>query len=77
MTLEHGDGDSEAIAINAEQARDVSELRMTLDVLTSTERRELANGLLRAAWSPVLEETRIVLFDLLLEADDAMPADVG
>jgi hypothetical protein len=63
--------------INSEKARDVSELRITLDVLTSAERRDLANALLRAAWSAVLEETRILLLDLLLEADDAMPTDVG
>jgi hypothetical protein len=61
--------------IDAEKACDVSELRITLDVLTSAERRDLANALLRAAWSAVLEETRILLLDLLLEADDAMPID--
>jgi hypothetical protein len=75
MTPEHQD--IEAMAITAEKARDVSELRITLDVLTSAERQDLANALLRAAWSAIPEETRIVLLDLLLEADDAMPADVG
>jgi hypothetical protein len=75
MTPEHQD--IEAMAITAEKARDVSELRIMLDVLTSAEHRDLANALLRAAWSAVLEETRIVLLDLLLEGDDAMPADVG
>lgn len=54
----------------------MSELRITLDVLTSAERRDLANALLRAAWSAVLEETRILLLDLLLKADDTMPTDV-
>jgi hypothetical protein len=58
MTLEHQD--IEAIAINAEKARDVSGVRITLDALTSAERRDLANSLLRVAWSAVLEETRIL-----------------
>jgi hypothetical protein len=62
--------------IDAEEARDVSELRITLDVLSPAERRDLANALLRAAWSAVLEETRILLLDLLLEADDTTPTDV-
>jgi hypothetical protein len=48
MTPEHQD--VEAMAITAEKARDVSELRITLDVLTSAERQDLANALLRAAW---------------------------
>jgi hypothetical protein len=51
---------------------DVNELRIALDVLTPAERRDLANALLRAAWSATLEETRILLVDLLLEADDAI-----
>jgi hypothetical protein len=63
--------------IDAEKARAVSELRVTLDALTSAERRDLANALLRAAWSAVLEETRILLLDLLLEADDTTLTDVG
>ena len=53
MTLEHQD--IEAIAINAETVRGVSGVRITLDVLTSAERRDLANSLLRAARSAVLE----------------------
>jgi hypothetical protein len=75
MTLEHQD--SEAIAINAETARDVSGVRITLDVLTSAERGDLANSLLRAAGSAVLERPATCLLDLLLEADDAIPADGG
>jgi hypothetical protein len=62
--------------IDAEEARGVSELRITLDALTSAERRDLANALLRAAWSAVLQETRVLLLDLLLEVDDTMPADI-
>lgn len=55
MTPEHHD--IEAIAITAEKARDASQLGIALDVLTSAERRDLANTLPRAAWSAVLEET--------------------
>lgn len=46
-------------------------LGIDLDVLTPAERRDLANALLRAAWSATLEETRILLLDLLLEVDEA------
>jgi hypothetical protein len=53
MTPEHQD--IEAMAITAEKARDVSGVRITLDVLTSAERQDLANSLLRAAWTAVLE----------------------
>lgn len=41
-----------------------------LDVLTPAERRDLANALLRAAWSATLEDTRIVLLDLFSEVDE-------
>jgi hypothetical protein len=47
-------------------------LRLELDVLTPAERRDLANALLRAAWSAALGETRIFLVDLLVEVDSAM-----
>ena len=47
-------------------------LGIDLDLLTPAERRDLANALLRAAWSATLEETRILLLDLLLEVDDAI-----
>jgi hypothetical protein len=42
-----------------------------LQILTPGERRDLANALLRAAWSAALEQTRITLLDLFLEVDDA------
>lgn len=58
--------------IDAENGGNVSELHITLDVMTPAERRDLANALLRGAWSAVLEETRIPLLDLVLEADDTM-----
>jgi hypothetical protein len=45
-------------------------LEIDLDVLTPAERRDLANALLRAAWSATLPDTRILLLDLLIEADD-------
>lgn len=50
----------------------MSELRVKLDGLTAAERRDLANALLRAAWCAVLEETRILLLDLLVDVDDAV-----
>ncbi len=49
----------------------MDELTIELTQLTPAERRDLANALLRAAWSAALEETRILLLDLLIEADDA------
>ena len=42
-----------------------------LQVLTAGGRRDLANALLRAAWSAALEHTRILLLDLFLEVDEA------
>jgi len=39
--------------------------------------RDLANALLRAAWSAVLEETRILLLDLLVEVDDGVLGDAA
>jgi hypothetical protein len=41
-----------------------------LDLLSPAERRDLANALLRAAWSAALEDTRILLLDLLIEVDE-------
>ncbi len=40
--------------------------------LSPAERRDLANALLRAAWSAVLEETRILLMDILMDVDDTV-----
>jgi hypothetical protein len=75
MTLEHQD--SEATAINAETARDVSGVRITLDVLTSAERGISPTRSCEPRGSAVLERPASCLFDLLLEADDAMPVDGG
>jgi hypothetical protein len=49
----------------------MSILGIDLDLLTPAERRDLANALLRAAWSATLGETRILLLDLLMEVDEA------
>ena len=43
-----------------------------LETLDPAERRDLANALLRAAWSATLAETRILLLDLLADADAAV-----
>jgi hypothetical protein len=46
-------------------------LEVDLQLLTPPERRDLANALLRAAWSATLAQTHILLLDLLIEVDDA------
>jgi hypothetical protein len=51
----------------------VRRLLIDLEVLSPGERRDLANALLRAAWSAALEETRIMLLDLFLEVDHDIP----
>lgn len=48
-------------------------LLIDLATLSPTQRRDLANALLRAAWSAALEETRIMLLDLFLETDPEPP----
>lgn len=50
----------------------MSTLTVDLDLLTAAERRDLANALLRAAWNAALEETRILLLELLTVADDSV-----
>jgi hypothetical protein len=55
----------------------VTQLSIELDTLPPAERRDLANALLRAAWSATLEETRIRLLDLLVEADEAILRDIS
>ena len=49
------------------------QLTVELDRLTPAERRDLANALLRAAWSAALTETRVLLLDLQTQADDLLP----
>jgi hypothetical protein len=55
----------------------VSFVRIDLDPLTPAERRDLANALLRAAWSAALENTRVLLLDLLVEVDEAVLGGIG
>ena len=43
-----------------------------LDTLSPAERRDLANALLRAAWSAALVQTRILLLDLLEGVDSTI-----
>jgi len=50
----------------------MSQLHVDLDVLSPAERRDLASALLRAAWCATLEETRVLLLDLLMQTDDAV-----
>lgn len=55
----------------------MTQLLIELDVLSQAQRRDLANALLRAAWSAVLEDTRIALLDLLVEVDDTVLEDAA
>jgi hypothetical protein len=47
----------------------MSRVSIELASLTPSERRDLANALLRAAWSATLVETRTLLLDLLVQTD--------
>ena len=55
----------------------MTQLLIELDVLSPAQRRDLANALLRAAWSAVLEDTRIALLGLLIEVDDTVLGDAA
>lgn len=50
-------------------------LTVELTHLSPAERRDLANALLRAAWSAALEETRILLLDLFVETEETLLGD--
>ena len=50
----------------------ITSVLILLDTLSPAERRDLANSLLRAAWSAALEQTRILLLDVLTEIDDTI-----
>jgi hypothetical protein len=52
-------------------------LTIDLELLSAAERRDLANALLRAAWSAVLQDTRVMLLDLLVEVDDGVLEDAA
>jgi hypothetical protein len=60
-----------------QRARPIHMLGIDLDVLTPAERRDLANSLLRAAWSAALPETRVLLLDLLIQIDDPAQGDTA
>lgn len=49
----------------------IDSILILLDTLTPAGRRDLANALLRAAWSASLEETRVLLLDALIATDAA------
>jgi hypothetical protein len=49
----------------------ITSVLILLDTLSPAERRDLANAVLRAAWSAALENTRILLLDLFIEVDEA------
>jgi hypothetical protein len=49
----------------------IDSILILLDTLSPAERRDLANALLRAAWSASLEETRVLLLDLHTATDPA------
>jgi hypothetical protein len=68
---------SDAGLARAARSPHVRQLCIELDSLPSAERRDLANALLRAAWSAALEDTRILLLDLLVEVDDAIVGDAS
>jgi hypothetical protein len=50
----------------------INSVLILLDTLSPAERRDLANSLLRAAWSAALEQTRILLLDVLVEVDETI-----
>jgi len=55
----------------------IDSILILLDTLSPAERRDLANALLRAAWSASLEETRVLLLDVLVATDAAAIWDGG
>ena len=54
----------------------MTQLCIELDTLPHAERRDLANALLRAAWSAALDDTRILLLDLLVQVDGAIVGEI-
>jgi hypothetical protein len=49
----------------------IDSILILLETLNPAERRDLANALLRAAWSASLEETRVLLLDVVTATDAA------
>jgi hypothetical protein len=55
----------------------IDSILILLDTLDPAERRDLANALLRAAWSASLEETRVLLLDVVTATDAAAMWEAG
>ena len=55
----------------------ITSVLILLDILSPAERRDLANALLRAAWSATLPGPRILLLDLFVEIDHASTGGVA
>jgi hypothetical protein len=55
----------------------VRHLLVELEVLTAADRRDLANALLRAAWSAALPETRVLLLDMSVAVEVLVLGDVA
>ena len=55
----------------------IDSILILLETLNPAERRDLANALLRAAWSASLEETRILLLDVVTATDAAAMWEAG
>jgi hypothetical protein len=55
----------------------ITSVLIVLDTLSPAERCDLANAVLRAAWSASLENTRILLLDLFIEVDEATVGETG
>jgi hypothetical protein len=55
----------------------IDSISILLDTLNPAERRDLANALLRAAWSASLEETRVLLLDVVTATDAAAMWEAG
>jgi hypothetical protein len=50
----------------------VRKVHKAIDLLTPSERRDLANTLVRAEWGVALEQTRVLLLDLALVTDEQL-----
>jgi hypothetical protein len=55
----------------------IDSILILLETLNPAERRDLANALLRAAWSASLEETRVLLLDVVTATDAAAMWEAG
>jgi hypothetical protein len=55
----------------------IDSILILLDTLDPAERRDLATALLRAAWSASLEETRVLLLDVVTATDAAAMWEAG